>query len=170
MFYVIVVLIILLVIGILFLIGYKKIKVSYKHLDMCVINLEEVLDNKNIVINNMLDVLNSKKLKDIKNYSDDLNILLKEKELFEERLEINKYLEGAGKKKASNSEVKKIIDSLNIIDEDLDGLKNYYNTYANIYNDYLDRGFFRFIYKLMHLEKKELFDVRKLEDYEILKN
>ena len=101
---------------------------------------------------------------------DDLNILLKEKELFEESLEINKYLEGAGKKKASNSEVKKIIDSLNIIDEDLDGLKNYYNTYANIYNDYLDRGFFRFIYKLMHLEKKELFDVRKLEDYEILKN
>ena len=60
--------------------------------------------------------------------------------------------------------------NLKILEEDLEGLKDYYNSKVIIYNEkYLNKLFCK-IYKMLKLEKQKKFKLRKIESFEILKD
>lgn len=168
MLYVAILLIVIIMIVILFFIGYQKIKDLNKNIDICNSDIEEIIDKKKNLINDIIKSLNSKKLKNIFNYKEELDIFSKEKLLFDTKWEINKYLNG--KKKINDKEVFVLLKDIDCLDEDLEGLKNYYNANANRYNAIYNKKFFNIIYKIMKFKEKEVFELRKLEDYDILKD
>ena len=148
---------------------YLKIKNSNSVLMICEDKIEVLLNEKKELIDKAIKILNSKKLKDLFHYEENLTIIEKESSLFNIRWELNKYLNNQGKKKVTD-EVKDIVKRLDVMEEDLDGLKNFYNANIINYNEIYNKKLFNWFFKLLKLKKKESFKLRKLEDFEILKN
>ncbi len=70
-----------------------------------------------------------------------------------------------GKKK-----IESIIDDYIDINEDMLGLKFYYNMNADLLNNLFKRKFYKIILKMLKIKKIDKFDVEKISELEILKN
>ena len=154
MIYIIGIIILLLVIFFfIVLFNYFKLKDFRTSIETCCDNINELLNTKHELINKLLKKIDNEKFND------------KEDALFNISFEINKYL-----KDSKNVEFKDEIRELNVLEENLDGLKDFYNTNVINYNEIFLNKVFNKIFILLKFDVYKSFKIRKLEEYEIFKN
>ena len=133
MIYVIGVLIIIIILlcGYLFF-KYSKLKDINNSLEIAKENINIVLDKKYELVNELLKDIKNDKIKEKFSYSDDFSIYEKENALFDVSFDINKFV-----KEGKNKKLKQRVKDLNLLEENLDGLKDYYNANVLNYNEIL---------------------------------
>lgn len=164
----IIVLIILTILVILFAIDFIKIlglKEKQEKLDVSLKKIEELINIKDDNINKILNIINDDKLKSRYIKSD--NVIDNENNIFNLYWDIKKYL---NENNVNNDNVNIIVKEIDKYEDDLEGLKDFYNSSANIYNNYFYRKPFNIIYKLFRYSEKQKFISKKIENYEILKD
>ena len=159
-------LIIILIVLIIVLIVVRNF-FSLKELDMkidaCSGSLFEILDFKK---ENMEKMIKSSKNKDIRNILNDINtedLIKYDEDLYEAYQKVKKDKTLTKKALSIENDIKKI-------DEEIEGLKNFYNTNANKYNIIYNKKIYSLIFKIFKLKKKEVFDIRETSDLNILKD
>lgn len=164
-----IVLIIIIILLVAFYIFYKNVKNVKSIISVASNNILTLLDQKKELIDQTIELLNSKKLKNEFVYDEEWSVFDKDNALFKIRVDISNYLNGQGKKKNSD-EVHDLIKIIDTIDEDIEGLKNFYNSKVLDYKNLYDKKFFNLLFKLFKIESVNMFKSRKLDDFEILKN
>ena len=157
--------VLLLIIGIIIFVNYTKLKDIRMCIDTCADNINNTLNHKLEMVNSLLEKLDSDTLNKKFTYDEDSSLYDREDSLFIIGFEINKYAKGHKKKKFLDD-----IRELNILEESLDGLKDFYNTNLLSYNEIFLKKYFNFIFKLLGFKEYKSFKMRKLEEYEIFKN
>ena len=142
-----------------------KLKDIDKSLNLCSVKINELLGKKLEIIKDMLKKLNNNKLTKNFSYRDDFSLIEKEKNLFDVGFNINKYLKNNDKVNMDNE-----LQALNIIEENLDGLKDFYNANVLNYNEIFLKKYLNKLYRLFKFNDYKSFKIRKLEEYEIFKN
>lgn len=166
MIYVIGVLIIIIILlcGYLFF-KYSKLKDINNSLEIAKENINIVLDKKYELVNELLKDIKNDKIKEKFSYSDDFSIYEKENALFDVSFDINKFV-----KEGNNKKLKQRVKDLNLLEENLDGLKDYYNANVLNYNEIFLKKYFNKLFRLFKFEDYKSFKIRRLEEYEIFKN
>ena len=166
MIYVIGVLIIIIILlcGYLFF-KYSKLKDINNSLEIAKENINIVLDKKYELVNELLKDIKNDKIKEKFSYSDDFSIYEKENALFDVSFDINKFI-----KEGNNKKLKQRVKDLNLLEENLDGLKDYYNANVLNYNEIFLKKYFNKLFRLFKFEDYKSFKIRRLEEYEIFKN
>ncbi len=144
----------------------NKLKDIKESLDLCEKKISEALTNKYKIVLDILEKLNDEKLNKYFTYTEDLSLVEREKSLFDIGFKINKNLKG---NKTKLKKFEEELKNLNINEESLDGLKDYYNANVLNYNEVFYKKYFNKIYKLFKFEEYKSFKIRKLEEYEIFK-
>lgn len=165
---------ILILIILLVITNYLKLRVLKQNIDICSNNIEKVLLNKKNLIDKLIKNFDEKKINDLySQFSDELTLFEKEELLFNLNWEINKYIrdnklqEDTG---FASDENNQIIKDLLVIEEEIEGLEEYFNSNVVNYNENYYKKPFTFIYNILKFDPKKGFKLRKLEEYEILKN
>ncbi len=156
---------VLIIAGIFLFFKYAKLKDINNSIEIATENINTLLDKKLELVNDLLKEIKNEKIKKSFEYSDDLSLLEKEKVLFNISFDINKYI-----KEGKNKKLKDKVRDLNILEENLDGLKDYYNANVLNYNEIFLKKFFNKIFRLLKFDDYKSFRIRKLEEYEIFKN
>ena len=166
MIYVIGVLIIIIILlcGYLFF-KYSKLKDINNSLEIAKENINIVLDKKYELVNELLKDIKNDKIKEKFSYSDDFSIYEKENALFDVSFDINKFV-----KEGNNKKLKQRVKDLNLLEENLDGLKDYYNANVLNYNEIFLKKYFNKLFRLFKFDDYKSFKIRRLEEYEIFKN
>ena len=175
MTYVIIAIIFILVLLIFIVTGnYLRLKGLNQNIDICSNNIEEALNKKKILIEKLIKKIDDEKLFDLYNkLTDELVLFEKEELLFNINWEINKYIRNNNlyeNKDFYDDDINKTIKSLIILEEEIEGLEEYYNSNVVNYNEKYYKKPFTFIYNILKFNPKKGFKLRKLEEYEILKN
>lgn len=160
-----IIVIILLIGGFIIFLKISKLKDIKKSLDICTSNINEFLSKKLSLVTILLKDIKDEKIKKDFSYSEDFTIYEKEDALFNISWNINKYIK--------DNNVKKLKDKakeLNILEENLDGLKDFYNANVLNYNEIFLKKYFNKIFRLLKFSDYKSFKIRKLEEYEIFKN
>ena len=144
---------------------YSKIKDIRKSLEMCTNSINDVLDEKLKLIKDLLDNIDDEKINNSFNYDEDASLYEREDALFNISFEINKFV-----KEENNKKLKDKIKVLNDLEENLDGLKDYYNANVLNYNEIFLKKYFHNFFKILKFDSYKSFKIRKLEQYEIFKN
>lgn len=166
MLYIVCIIIIIVFLLALFLfLKVSKLKDINKSLEICSSKINDVLEEKLNLVNKLLKNIKEEKIKKEFVYSDDYNIYEKENALFNVSFNINKYVKDNNIKK-----LKKQVHELNILEENLDGLKDFYNSNVLNYNELFLKRFLNKFYRLMKFKDYKSFKIRKLEEYEIFRN
>ena len=160
----ILILIIILLCGYLFF-KYSKLKDINNSLEIATENINTILDKKFELVNELLKEIKNDKIKEKFSYSDDYSIYEKENSLFNVSFDINKFV-----KEGKNKKLKEMVKNLNILEENLDGLKDYYNANVLNYNEIFLKRYFNKLFRLLKFVDYKSFKIRKLEEYEIFKN
>lgn len=160
-----IIILILFVGGFIIFLKVSKLKDIKKSLDICASNINEFLNKKLELINILLKDIDNKKIKKDFSYSDDFNIYEKEDALFNVSWNINKYI-----KDNNITKLKDKAKELNILEENLDGLKDFYNANVLNYNEIFLKKTFNKIFRIFKFSDYKSFKIRKLEEYEIFKN
>lgn len=166
MIYIIITITIILTLLAIVFIKYKKLEDLENAIITCEDNLENHLKEKNEIIKKVIKDINDEELNKF-TYNEKETIHEKEDNLFNIRWDINKYLLENPKK---NKKFKKEIIKLNEIDDNIEGLKDYYNANVINYNELFLKKPMNLIYKLLKFTQYKSFKLRKIDDYEILKN
>lgn len=166
MIYIIITITIILALLAIIFIKYKKLEDLENAIITCEDNLENRLKEKNEIIKELIKNINDEELNKF-TYNEEESIHEKEDNLFNIRWDINKYLLEDPQK---NKQYKKEIIKLNEIDDDIEGLKDYYNANVINYNELFLKKPINLIYKLLKFTQYKSFKLRKIDDYEILKN
>lgn len=166
MTYIIIIILLILTLLAIIFIKYKKLKDIENAILTCEKSLNKQLKNKNEIIEKVIKSINNEELNKF-TYNEEETIHEKENNLFNIRWDINKYLLENPKK---NNKFKNNILKLNQIDDDIEGLKDYYNANVINYNELFLKKPINLIYKLLHFTQYKSFKLRKIDDYEILKN
>ena len=85
--------------------------------------------------------------------------------MFNVSFDINKYV-----KDKKIVKLKDKVKELNVLEENLDGLKDYYNANVLNYNEIFLKGYLNKLFRVLKFGDRKSFKVRKLEEYEIFKN
>lgn len=160
-----IIILILLVGGFIIFLKVSKLNDIKKALDICASNINEFLNKKLELINILLKDIDNKKIKKDFSYSDDFNIYEKEEALFNVSWNIYKYI-----KDNNITKLKDKAKELNVLEENLDGLKDFYNANVLNYNEIFLKKSFNKIFRIFKFEDYKSFKIRKLEEYEIFKN
>lgn len=145
--------------------NYTKLKDIQASIDTCTNSINDVLNKKLEIVSSLIEKLDNEKIKKDFVYDEGATLYDRENALFNASFEINKYVKD-NKKNKLKDEVKE----LNVLEENLDGLKDFYNANVLNYNEIFYKKFFNKIYKLLKLGTYKSFKIRKLEEYEIFKN
>ena len=166
MIYVIGAVVLILVIFIVIVIfKYVKLKDVQKSIEMCIKSIDELLNKKLELVNSLLKDIDNKNIEEKFSYNEDASLYEREDILFNTSFEINKYI----KEKKIKKLMPKVQD-LNNLEEDIDGLKDYYNANVLNYNDIFLKKNLNKLFKLLKFDSYKSFKIRKLEEYEIFKN
>lgn len=160
-----IIIIILLIGGFIIFLKVSKLNDIKESLDICASNINEFLSKKLSLVNILLKDINDEKIKKDFSYSEDFTIYEKEEALFNISWNINKYIKDNNLKKLKNK-----AKELNILEENLDGLKDFYNANVLNYNEIFLKKYFNRIFRLLKFGDYKAFKIRKLEEYEIFKN
>lgn len=160
-----IIILILLVGGFIIFLKVSKLNDIKKALDICAANINEFLNKKLELINILLKDIDNKKIKKDFSYSDDFNIYEKEETLFNVSWNIYKYI-----KDNNITKLKDKAKELNVLEENLDGLKDFYNANVLNYNEVFLKKSFNKIFRIFKFGDYKSFKIRKLEEYEIFKN
>lgn len=166
MIYLIIIILIILILLAIIFIKYKKLKDLENAIITCENNLENQLNQKKEIIEKVIKSINNEELNKF-TYNEEETIHEKEDNLFNIRWDINKYLLENPKK---SNKFKNNIIKLNEIDDNIEGLKDYYNANVINYNELYLKKPTNIIYKLLKFTPYKSFKLRKIDDYEILKN
>lgn len=164
----IIVLIISIILVVLFTIGIIKIsglKEKEEKLDISLEKIEELVNNKDENVNKILDIISDDKLR--ARYVKSDNVIDNENNIFSLYWDIKKYLK---EKNINNDEINNIVKEIDKYEDDLEGLKDFYNSSVNIYNNYFYKKPFNIMYKVFRYNEKQKFISKKIESYEILKD
>lgn len=143
---------------------YSKLKDINSSIEVVIESISDVLDKKLELVNALLGEVKDKKLKEKFSYSDDMTIYEKEDALFNAGFDINKsFKEGKNKKLVDK------IKDLNALEENLDGLKDFYNANVLNYNEIFLKKYFNKLFRFLKFGDYKSFKIRKLEEYEIFK-
>ena len=166
MIYVIGAVVLILVIFIVIVIfKYVKLKDVQKSIEMCIKSIDELLNKKLELVNSLLKDIDNKNIEEKFSYNVEASLYEREDILFNTSFEINKYI----KEKKIKKLMPKVQD-LNNLEEDIDGLKDYYNANVLNYNDIFLKKNLNKLFKLLKFDSYKSFKIRKLEEYEIFKN
>ena len=66
--------------------------------------------------------------------------------------------------------MKKNVSELNVLEENIDGLKDFYNANVLNYNEIFLKSYLNKVYRFFKFNDYKSFKIRKLEEYEIFKN
>ena len=166
MIYVIGAVVLILVIFIVIVIfKYVKLKDVQKSIEMCIKSIDELLNKKLELVNSLLKDIDNKNIEEKFSYNEDASLYEREDILFNTSFEINKYI----KEKKIKKLMPKVQD-LNNLEEDIDGLKDYYNANVLNCNDIFLKKNLNKLFKLLKFDSYKSFKIRKLEEYEIFKN
>ncbi len=171
----IIVLLLVICIAILFF-KYTKLKDISESIDICAASIDSALENKHKLVKELLKQINNEDITKKFTYNKDDSIYDRENALFDVSFELNKYIKDLkltkGKKKNSiiTDELLANIKQLNEMEEDIDGLKDFYNTNVLNYNEVFLKKNYHKIFELLKLPSYKSFKIRKLEEYEIFKN
>ena len=143
----------------------NKLKDIKKSLDIISSNIEEFLDAKLNIVTRLLSDIDDEKIKKEFSYSDDFTLHEKEDSLFNISWNINKYI-----KDKRLDKMKKDVSELNVLEENLDGLKDFYNANVLNYNEIFLKSYLNKIFRFFKFSDYKSFKIRKLEEYEIFKN
>lgn len=160
-----IIILILLVGGFIIFLKVSKLNDIKKALDICASNINEFLNKKLELINILLKDIDNRKIKKDFSYSDDFNIYEKEEALFNVSWNIYKYI-----KDNNITKLKDKAKELNVLEENLDGLKDFYNANVLNYNEIFLKKSFNKIFRIFKFGDYKSFKIRKLEEYEIFKN
>lgn len=160
-----IIIVILVIFLVIVLFNYYRLKDIKTSIEACSVRINESLAVKLELIEKILKKIDNEKIEQDFNYKEDDTIYEREDALFNVSFEINKYLKESKSKKLKNE-----LNELNVLEEGLDGLKDFYNTNVLNYNEIFFKKTFNKIFKLMKLEGYKSFKIRKLEEYEIFKN
>lgn len=166
-------LIIIVVLAIIFIIlyiynNYQKIKDLLDNITISKGKINDVLDNKKDLLEKLAKDSKNKDLKIMLKLKEDIDIFDKEDILFNARWNLESLIND--KKYNPVSENKEYYEKLTELEEDLEGLKDYYNSKVVKYNEKYLNKLFSNVYKLLKLEKQKKFKLRKVENFEILKD
>lgn len=168
--------------------NYSKLKDIKVSIDTCAENISESLNKKLELVKDLLKKVDNEKITREFVYDENASLYEREDALFNVSFELNKYIKdenskkkitkkGKAKNKSKDKEKEeKSLDfvnelkDLNILEENLDGLKDFYNANVLNYNEIFYKKPFNSIYKLLKLDTYKSFKIRKLEEYEIFKN
>lgn len=142
-----------------------KLKDYKFSLEYSISSIEDALSKKFDCINDLLDDINNKGLKDKFSYNSETSLQERENALFSISWDINKYVK--------DKKLDKFYDDvvvLNSMEENLDGLKDFYNSNVLNYNEIFLKPYLNKIFRFFKFSDYKSFKVRKLEDYEIFKN
>ncbi len=166
--YIIIGIIIILSILVFFILNnYNKLKKLDTMTDACEQKLTKALDLKKETINKIKDLSKNKELIKAMNIENNLDIFETEKTLFEVKSKLNKLIND--KKITTKKDILKELETLHNTEDDIEGLKDYYNSKAITYNEIYYKKPFVYLYKLLKIEQKKIFNLRRIDDYEILK-
>ena len=157
-------LLLVIILGYLFF-KYTKLREINDSINIASDSINSVLDKKLELVNDLLSKIKNDKIKSKFEYSDDFSIYEKENALFNVSFDINKYV-----KEKKISKFRDKIKELNVLEEDLDGLKDYYNANVLNYNEIFLKGYLNKLFRVLKFGDRKSFKVRKLEEYEIFKN
>lgn len=153
------------VIGAFIFFKVNRLKDIKNSLDIISNNIEEFLEIKLNIITRLLGDIEDEKIRKSFSYSDDFTLHEKEDSLFNVSWNINKYI-----KDERIDDLKKDAIELNVLEENLDGLKDFYNANVLDYNEIFLKSYLNKIFRLFKFEDYKAFKIRKLEEYEIFKN
>ena len=166
MIYVIgIVLLLLVIFFFIVLFNYFKLIDIKTSIETCSDNIDVLLDKKLELVEKILMKMKNEKIKKMFEYNKEGTLYEREDVLFNVSFEINKQV-----KNSNNKKLKDDIRELNVLEESLDGLKDFYNTNVLNYNEIFFKKVFNKIYKILKFEGYKSFKIRKLEEYEIFKN
>ena len=166
MIYVIGAVVLILVICIFIIIfKYVKLKDIRNSIDICASSIEELLSKKLELVNNLLNDMKNDDLKNSFSYDEEASLYEKEDSLFNISFEINKLI-----KEGKSKKLKEKVKELNEMEENLDGLKDFYNTNVLSYNEIFKKKYANKLFKLLKFDSYKSFKIRKLEEYEVFKN
>ena len=166
MIYVIGAVVLILVICIFIIIfKYVKLKDIRNSIDICASSIEELLSKKLELVNNLLNDMKNDDLKNSFSYDEEASLYEKEDSLFNISFEINKLI-----KEGKSKKLKEKVKELNEMEENLDGLKDFYNTNVLSYNEIFLKKYANKLFKLLKFDSYKSFKIRKLEEYEVFKN
>lgn len=157
-------LLLVIVLGYLFF-KYSKLKDINNSIEIASESINAVLDKKLELVNELLKEVKDKKIKEKFEYSDDFSLYEKENALFNVSFDINKYV-----KDKKIVKLKDKVKELNVLEENLDGLKDYYNANVLNYNEIFLKRYFNKLFRFLKFGDYKSFKIRKLEEYEIFKN
>lgn len=157
-------LLLVVLIGYLFF-KYVRLKDISSSIEIASCSINDVLDKKLELVNALLKEINDKKIKSRFCYRDDFSIYEKEDALFRVSFDINKYIKDKKIKKLSDK-----VRELNVLEEGLDGLKDFYNANVLNYNEIFLKRYFNKLFRVLKFGDYKSFKIRKLEEYEIFKN
>ncbi len=157
-------LLVVIVLGYLFF-KYSKLKDINNSIEIASESINAVLDKKLELVNELLKDVKDKKIKEKFEYSDDFSLYEKENALFNVSFDINKYV-----KDKKIVKLKDKVKELNVLEENLDGLKDYYNANVLNYNEIFLKRYFNKLFRFLKFGDYKSFKIRKLEEYEIFKN
>lgn len=157
-------LLLVIVLGYLFF-KYSKLKDINNSIEIASESINAVLDKKLELVNELLKDVKDKKIKKKFEYSDDFSLYEKENALFNVSFDINKYV-----KDKKIVKLKDKVKELNVLEENLDGLKDYYNANVLNYNEIFLKRYFNKLFRFLKFGDYKSFKIRKLEEYEIFKN
>lgn len=157
-------LLLVIVLGYLFF-KYSKLKDINNSIEIASESINAVLDKKLELVNELLKDVKDKKIKEKFEYSDDFSLYEKENALFNVSFDINKYV-----KDKNIVKLKDKVKELNVLEENLDGLKDYYNANVLNYNEIFLKRYFNKLFRFLKFGDYKSFKIRKLEEYEIFKN
>ena len=159
------VILILIIIAAIVFLKYYKLKDIRTSIDMCAEKIDELLEKKLEIVNELLKSIKKDSIKKGFSYDENASLYDREDALFNVAFEINKYVKETGNKKVSKN-----MEELSTLEENLDGLKDFYNNNVLNYNEIFLKKPFNKIFKLLKFEQFKSFKIRKLQEYEIFKN
>ncbi len=167
--YIIIIIVLIIIFIVLYIIdNYKKIKELEKNINISLDKIKELLIKKEDLLEKIVKDTKVKELKVLIKIKDDEDIFELEKTLYDVRWKLNTLVN-----EEKYKPIKEFLDyynNLNTVEESLEGLKDYYNSKVLIYNEKYLNKLFKNIYKLLKLEQKKSFKLRKIDDYNILRN
>lgn len=156
---------IIVVCAIILFFKYSKLKDIRNSLEMCTNSINEALDEKLKLVNEFLSDIKDESIKNSFNYDEGASLYEREDVLFNVSFEINKFV-----KEGKNKKLKDKLKILNELEENLDGLKDYYNANVLNYNEIFLKKYFHKFFQFLKFDSYKSFKIRKLEQYEIFKN
>ena len=159
------ILLLLVLVFILFFLKYNSLKDIRQNIEICMASIDEALSERLELVNKLLKDIKNKKIEKSFDYDEKSSIYDREDALFNVSFEINKYVKEKKLKDYTDD-----ISKLNDMEENIDGLKDFYNANVLNYNEIFLKKYFNRIFKLLKFENYKSFKIRKLEEYEIFKN